>query len=97
MSVIKRLDKFIGENIMRIDSTLQKLEIYVVASVAVILVSGIAFTLSGPFSPQDYGVTAVSTTSPQKSATKSSTSSQDTQPALLEPALRSLDGVAYHG
>jgi hypothetical protein len=79
---------------MRVDSTLQKLEVYVVATVAVLLVSGIAFFFSSPFSPQDYGLTEAST---QSSPWTSSAASQDSQPALLEPALRSLDGVAHHG
>ena len=76
---------------MRVDSTLQKLEVYVVAAVAVVLVS---FFLSSPFSAEDYGVASI----PSQSAAKTSPVSQETQPAaLLEPALRSLDGVAYHG
>ena len=80
---------------MRIDSTLQKLEVHLVTAVGVILVSGIAFVLSGPFSAPDYGLSDAATThQPSNSAP---TASQDTQPALLEPALRSLDGVAYHG
>jgi hypothetical protein len=83
------------ENTMQIDSTLQKLEVYVVAAVAVVLVSGIAFVLSGPFSAQDYGLSDVATT--QQSSQSSSAASKDVAPALLEPALRSLDGVAYHG
>ena len=80
---------------MQIDSTLQKLEVHVVAAIAVVLVSGIAFVLSGPFSAEDYGVSDVAAT--QKSSKNSSGTSQETQPALLEPALRSLDGVSYHG
>ena len=79
---------------MRVDSTLQKLEVYVVAAVAVILVSGISFFLSSPFSPQDYGLIDASSHSSSRSSTAAS---QDSQPALLEPALRSLDGVAQHG
>ncbi len=76
---------------MRVDSTLQKLEVYVVAGVAVALVS---FFLSSPFSAEDYGVANV----PSQSSAKNSPASQDSQPAmLLEPALRSLDGVEYHG
>ena len=79
---------------MRVDSTLQKLEVYVVAAVAVALVSGISFFLSSPFSAEDYGLANV----PSQSSPKTSPASQDSQPAaLLEPALRSLDGVAYHG
>jgi hypothetical protein len=79
------------EDIMRVDSSLQKLEVYVVAAVAVALVS---FFLSSPFSAEDYGVASV----PSQSSPQSSPVSQETQPAaLLEPALRSLDGVAYHG
>jgi len=76
---------------MRVDSTLQKLEVYVVAAVAVVLVS---FFLSSPFSAEDYGVTYV----PSQSSSKNSPAAEEAQPAaLLEPALRSLDGVAYHG
>ena len=80
---------------MKIDPTLQKLEVRVVAAVAVVLVSGIAFFLAEPFSTTDYGLSDVATTT-KESSTDSSTP-QETQPALLEPALRSLDGVAYHG
>ncbi len=79
---------------MQIDSALQKLEVHVVAAVAVVLVSGVAFLLSGPFSADDYGLSDVATT--QQSSKSSSASSQEA-PALLEPALRSLDGVSSHG
>ena len=76
---------------MRVDSTLQKLEVYVVVAVAVVLVS---FFLSSPFSAEDYGLA----TAPSQSSQKTSPASEDSQPAaLLEPALRSLDGVAHHG
>jgi hypothetical protein len=79
------------EDIMRVDSTLQKLEVYVVAGVAVALVS---FFLSSPFSAEDYGVANV----PSQNSPQTSAAFQDSQPAaLLEPALRSLDGVVYHG
>lgn len=81
---------------MRIESILPKLEIYGVATVAVVLVSGLALALSGPFSLEDYGLTDTSAKAPH-SASTSSSASQELQPALLEPALRSLDGVAYHG
>lgn len=80
---------------MRADLTLQKLEVYVVAAVAVILVSSFSFFLSGPFSAQDYGVTDASTAPPQSSAKSFSAGSE--LPALLEPALRSLDGVTHYG
>ena len=80
---------------MQIDSTLQKLEVHAVAAIAVVLVGGIAFALSGPFSAQDYGLPDVATT--QQSSRDSSAASQDAQPALLEPALRSLEGVSHHG
>ena len=76
---------------MRVDSTLQKLEVYVVAGVAVVLVS---FFLSSPFSAEDYGLAYIAS----QSSPMTSPASQDSQPAaLLEPALRSLDGVAHHG
>lgn len=80
---------------MQIDCILQKLEVHVVAAVAVILVSGVAFALSGPFSAQDYGVSDVAATN--QSASSSLAAPQEMQPALLEPSLRSLDGVAHHG
>ncbi len=77
---------------MRVDSTLQKLEVYVVAAVAVVLVS--VFFLSSPFSAEDFGVSDV----PSQSRRRTSGAAEEAQPAaLLEPALRSLDGVAHHG
>lgn len=82
---------------MRIESSLQQLEVYVVSAVAVVLVSALTFSLSGPFSAPDYGLTDVSTTTSEHSSKSTSAAFQDYQPALLEPALRSLDGVAYHG
>jgi hypothetical protein len=76
---------------MRVDSTLQKLEIYVIAAVVVVLVS---FFLSSPFSVENYGLA----NAPSQSSAKTSPASEEAQPAaLLEPALRSLDGVAHHG
>jgi hypothetical protein len=76
---------------MRVDSTLQKLEIYVVAAVVVVLIS---LFLSNPFSAEDYGLT----NAPSQSSAKTSPASEEAQPAtLLEPALRNLDGVAHHG
>lgn len=82
---------------MRVDSILQKLEVYVVMAVAAVLVSGFTFLLSSPFSAEQYGLTDASTTTPQDSARTSSAAAYESPPALLEPALRSLDGVAYHG
>lgn len=78
---------------MRIEAALQKLEVYVVSAVAVVLVSALAFSLSGPFSAPDYGLTDIATSASENS-TSTSAAFQDYQPALLEPALRSLDGVA---
>ena len=76
---------------MRVDSTLQKLEIYVIAAVVVVMVS---FFLSSPFSVENYGLA----NAPSQSSAKTSPASEEAQPAaLLEPALRSLDGVAHHG
>jgi hypothetical protein len=76
---------------MRVDSTLQKLEVYVVVAVVVVLVS---FFLSSPFSAENYGLA----NAPSQSSPKTSPASEEVQPAaLLEPALRSLDGVAHHG
>ena len=82
---------------MQIDSKLQKREVHVLAAVAVAFVAASAFLLSGSFSAQDYSVSETSTTTSQQSSSSSSSNSQEVQPALLEPALRSLDGVAYHG
>ena len=78
---------------MQIDSTLQKLEVHVAAAVAVILVCALAFAVSAPFPADNHSLSDAATpASPARSS-----ASQDTQPALLEPALRSLDGVSYHG
>ena len=77
---------------MRSDSTLQKLEIYVVGTVAVVIVCGASFLLSSPFAASDYHIAGSPPTSSQ-----TSTVIHDSQPALLEPALRSLDGVSHHG
>ena len=79
---------------MQIDRNLKKLEVQIVAAIAVVLVSALAFAVSAPFSAGDYGLSNSDTIAPQPAKTSAS---QDTQPALLEPALRSLDGVAYHG
>lgn len=76
---------------MKVDSILQKFEVYLVAAVAVVLVSGLAFALSGPFSAQDYGVATA-----DKTSSKSSAPAPES-PALLEPSLRNLDGVTAHG
>lgn len=78
---------------MNANSILRKLEVYLVAAVAVVLVSGLAFALSDQFSPEDYGVA----TAPKASAKASSAPALESTPAVLEPALRSLDGVSYHG
>ncbi len=78
---------------MKADSMLQKLEGYLVVAVAVVLVSSLAFALSGTFSPEDYGVATA-----QKASVKASAApSLESTPAVLEPALRSLDGISYHG
>ena len=82
---------------MRIDSSLQKLEIYFVATVAVVLVAGASFALSTPFLVENYGVTDVSVQAPRTASQGAPAAAQESRPALLEPALRSLDGVAYHG
>ncbi len=81
---------------MQIDSKLQKIEVHVVAVVAAALVAGVAFLLAEPFSPQDSMSDASASTS-QHSLHGTGAASHELQPALLEPALRSLDGVAYHG
>ncbi|HVE90605.1 MAG TPA: hypothetical protein VNA44_13000 [Burkholderiaceae bacterium] len=81
---------------MHIDSKLQKIEVNVVAAVAAGLVTGVAFLMAEPFSAHDYSMSDASATT-QQSALSSVTSPQNAQPALLEPALRSLDGVAQHG
>ena len=79
---------------MQTDRKLQNLEAHVVAAVAVVLVSALAFAVSAPFSADDYGLSNSATTASQPVNTSTS---QDAQPALLEPALRSLDAVSYHG
>lgn len=73
---------------------LKKLEIYLVAGVATLLIGGITYALSGPFAAEDYGLAGGAA---QTSNASSSATSLDVQPALLDPALRSLDGVVHHG
>lgn len=77
---------------MRADSILQKFEIYLIAALAVVLVSGVAFALSDAFTPQDYGIATTS----KPSSNVISAPAQESPP-LLEPALRNLDGVTQHG
>ena len=78
---------------MRVDLTLQKLEIYVVVVVAVAAVL-VSYFLSSPFSAEGNGLT----NAPSQSSPNTSPAIEEAQPAaLLEPALRSLDGVAHHG
>ena len=81
---------------MQIDSKLQNIEVRLVAVVASALVAGVAFLLAEPFSADDYSVSDASATS-QHSSRGSAAASHESQPALLEPSLRSLDGVAHHG
>ena len=78
---------------MRIDATLQKSEMYAVAAVAVVLVCGALFLLSSPFATSEQRITD----SVPPSSAQTSTVVRDSEPALLEPALRSLDGVSQHG
>jgi hypothetical protein len=80
---------------MKVDSRLKNLEVRVVTAVAAALVSGIAFVLSAPFSTNDYRLSDVATS--EEKSTTTSTAPQEAPPAALEPALRSLDGVSYHG
>ena len=82
---------------MRLDLKLQKLEIYFVATVAIVLVTGLGVTLSTPFSIDTYGVTDMSVQAPRTASKGAPAIPQESRPALLEPALRSLDGVSYHG
>lgn len=81
---------------MRIDSSLQKMEIYFVAIVAVVLVAGGSFALSTPFSAENYGVSD-GVQARQTASQDAPAAAQESRPALLEPALRNLDGVASHG
>lgn len=80
---------------MQIDSKLQNVEVRVVAAVAAAFVAGVAFLLAEPFSAQDYSVSDASAATYQHSSRDADASHE--LPALLEPALRSLDGVAHHG
>ena len=81
---------------MQIDSKLQNIEVRVVAAVASALVAGVAFLLAEPFSAHDYSVSDASPATSQNSP-RGGPAAHDLQPALLEPALRTLDGVAHHG
>ncbi|HVG03629.1 MAG TPA: hypothetical protein VM937_01695 [Burkholderiaceae bacterium] len=81
---------------MHIDSKLQKIEFNVVAAVAAGLVTGGVFLLAELLSAHDYSMSQASATT-QQSARSSVASPHESPPALLEPALRSLDGVIQHG
>ena len=81
---------------MNIESKLQKVEVHLVAIVAAALVAAVGLLLAEPFTAHDYGMSDASATS-RHSARGSAAATPDVQPALLEPALRSLDGVAHHG
>ena len=81
---------------MQNQSKLQKLEVYFVAALAVAVMLGFAFAVSSPFSSDAYGVSDKSVTTSRITSPAASTPSE-TPPAVLDPALRSLDGVSYHG
>ena len=81
---------------MQIDSKLPKIEVHVVVAVAAVLVAVAAFLLAEPFSAHSYSVPDASVATSQSSS-GGAAASHELQPALLEPALRSLDGVAHHG
>ncbi|MEP6607527.1 MAG: hypothetical protein ABJA83_02485 [Burkholderiaceae bacterium] len=72
---------------------LRKLEIYAVLAVLAVYGVVISFTVSHPFSAQAYGV-AISN---MPASSSPPATAPNPQPAILEPALRSLDGVVFHG
>lgn len=79
---------------MRANSVPQKPNVYAIAAVAVGLTIGASLLLANPFAARDY---AVGKASSEGVVNSSSATASDSQPALLDPALRSLDGVAHHG
>jgi hypothetical protein len=78
---------------MQNESKLQKLEAYFVAGLGMAVVLGIAFAVSTPLSTNADRVKDVSAATPRAASVPAS----EPVPAVLEPALRSLDGVSYHG
>lgn len=81
---------------MRIDSRLRKLEIYAMAALAATVIAGAAFDISGPSGAHKPTSTSVSAGTPAR-ALGSLSAIPELQPALLEPALRSLDASSQHG
>ena len=71
---------------MQLKPTRQRLMTCLMLGAAAVLAAGAAFVVSGPFAPDDFDITPDVYTS-------AAPKGQDS----LEPALRSLDGVVYHG
>ena len=75
------------ENVMRVEVQDKGSKRYWIAVVAGVV--GGALLISRPFASHDHSVANVSAQAPSQSSAPA--------PALLDPALRSLDGVAAHG
>lgn len=82
---------------MRIDPILQKVEIVLVSLVAAAFVLGTAFLAETPVSVHDFVSTDVTAAAPASSPRGSVTTTQQSQPAILEPGLRVIDVAANHG
>lgn len=76
---------------MRVDVKDKQSKCHLIATVAAALIVWVALLISSPFIAQDRGVADASV------ETLPSAASQGIGAALLEPALRSLDGVTQHG
>jgi len=82
---------------MQNHSKLQKLEVYFVATLAMAVMLGLAFAVSSPFSADAFGVSDTAVTTSRAASPAASAPASEAQPAVLDPALRSLDGVSFHG
>ena len=77
---------------MRTDVKLNKLEMYLVVAVCGAIMLEVAFLLSRPLAADDFGMST-----PAAQVWSKAPEAAESPPAVLEPALRTLDGVVSHG
>jgi len=86
---------------MRVDFSSHQSGKHRPAAAAASLVAGVVVVIFASLAPQDdhWGDVSAETPwySPRAASASGSSTALQEMPALLEPALRSLDGVAYHG
>jgi hypothetical protein len=80
---------------MRFDSKVKKFQVGLMAVVAAAVLLELAFVFSSPFTAEDFSIATPPTS--ESSTNGAVPAGTDSYPALPEPALRTLDGVVYHG